>query len=94
MDKNELLRMSRDQIEALPIVDMGDGNIECVDCSDCIRCKDCDRCKNCDDCTSCIKCVDCTDCYYCLGISNAVGLKYVAYGVRVTPEEFKLLAFG
>ena len=40
---------------------------------------------------SCTDCTRCTDCTYCTGIIGGRFLKYVAYGVQLTREEYAAL---
>jgi hypothetical protein len=78
MTPEELLSLTPEQRVDLPAVDVSG----CIDCSDCTGCTDCI------DCTDCTRCTDCTD---CAGIQNGCELRYIAWGVQLTKEQWKLL---
>jgi hypothetical protein len=64
----------------------------CTYCANCTRCRDCTYCANCTRCRDCTDCTDCTYCRNCIGIINGKDLRYVAYGVQLTEEEWKRLS--
>lgn len=42
-------------------------------------------------CVGCVDCMSCVGCKDCVGIYNGRNLKYVAYGIQLTKEEFESL---
>ena len=66
----------------------------CTDCTRCTRCWDCARCTGCTRCSGgwdCTDCTRCTDCWDCAGIENGRGLRYVAFGVQLTAQQWQQL---
>jgi hypothetical protein len=76
MTKEELLAKSVEELRELAPVE-----IEMLN-----------NCTNCDNCNQCFDCIDCKDCNFCnncIGIKNGEWLRYVAYGIKLSKEEYE-----
>ena len=60
----------------------------CTNCTNCWYCKNCTNCEHCKKCMGCTKCTDCWSCTKCIGIVGGNGLRYVAWGVQLTAEQW------
>jgi hypothetical protein len=77
--KEEILKMSKKQLESYKWSDdlkKTDDNVccdscnSCDNCSDCFDCFDCFNCSNCSDCFDCYSCDSCDNCYSCDSCDN------------------------
>jgi hypothetical protein len=75
MTPEQLLALTRAERQALPQVDCG-SNVDCRSCTNCVRCTNCDGCRDCAD---------------CIGIRFGTGLRFVAYGIQLTADQWALL---
>lgn len=66
MDKQQLLSMTVENFNAVPVIRLGDNidNEYCNDCKFCVRCVKC---------TGCYECKECSDCRYCCSCKNSRG---------------------
>ncbi len=85
MNSTQLLAMTSEERNALPIVemDMGPPNDEyCVNMINSIGCISCN---------DCINCINCQGCSFCIGLKGAQSKVYVAWGVQLTETEYNSL---
>ncbi len=99
--KTELLTLDASATAKLDVIALdppGGDNLgcaactSCTGCSNCTRCDGCVSCTDCIDCINCVKCTACFDCRFCAGITNGQGLRYVAFGVQLSPAEYAAVA--
>jgi hypothetical protein len=85
--KDELLALSPSELTALPAVDMTSETRAWTNayCTSCVRCY---RCVHCHDCYDCSVCYDCND---CIGITHGWSLRFVAWGMQLTEDEYRQL---
>ena len=88
MTPEEILALTSVEREQMPVFDCTDCT-RCAGCWDCTRCTGCTRCADCTDCTRCTGCTRCNDCADCTGIKNGRGLRYVAFGVQLTAQQWQ-----
>jgi len=105
MTKDELLAMQPEERAVLERVNVApedntdcSGCSRCLSCSGCLSCSYCSYCSGCSGCSRCSRCSDCSDCSgcsdcsYCCGIINGKDLRFVAWGVQLTEEEYRRIA--
>lgn len=59
-----------------------------TNCFNCFGCFNCDKCINC---SSCDQCYECTDCFKCMQIIGGQNLKFVAYGIQLTEDQYNII---
>jgi hypothetical protein len=96
MTPEQLLALPPAEREALPRHDFGSKPTRgdctgCISCTDCMSCTDCTDCTDCARCAGCANCTGCADCADCRSISCGKGLRYVAWGVQLTAEQYAQL---
>jgi hypothetical protein len=84
--KEEILKMSKKEINQEFLNLKNKANSNCSNCYDCFDCYDCSKCYNCSNCSDCFDCSNCFYCYKCKSVSN---LRYAICNVELTKEEYE-----
>ena len=77
--KEEILKMSKKELDDYKWDKDLNNKVENSYCSDCSNCSGCAYCSVCSVCSYCSYCSNCSDCSYCFGCSNCSNCSNCSY---------------